>query len=342
MALTSINVRSPWIVDITGVARDTTKVELFIWNDPDSLPGTPTYTLEKPIPSSIITKATYDISPYCRNYINHTSFTAITSDTAAAVEEYCFCTVVEYLNGIAQVSSSLICFDGFGYHSEEMNPTLGNTFLTDGDYQVNSEGGCGAVYYHDNQSVTWEARWTGLQSGGITTITLANEVGFVPYVNNNYLGEGNKLEIIQNSVIKNTYNFREVEECKYDPINCDFVNRYGVWQRIVFFKVSSSNLEMSNTEYNLMPQSTDYDPLDNVRQVFNVNAKETIKCNTGWVYESYSDVIKQLQLSEKIMLDNVPVIIKSKGVKLQKSINDKNINYEVAFSYSAPTLQYNT
>lgn len=341
MAFTSINVRSPRIVDISGTANDTTKVELYIWNDPDSIPVSPTYTLEKPIPSSLITEASYDISPYCRNYINHTSYTEVTADTAAPVEEYCFCTVKEYLNGALQLTTEFIAFDGFGYHSEGENPQQGDEFLTDGTYYVNSTGGCGGVYYHDDQAVTWEAKYTGTISGGTTTITLANEVGYVPYVHNNYLNEGNTLVILRNSVVQNTYVFELIDECKYTPIDCDFVNKHGGWQRIVFFKASSSSIDMMNTEYNLMPQSTTYDVKDNVRQVFNVNAMEKVSCNTGWVPEAYSDVMTQLLMSEKILLDDVPVILDTKSLQLQKSINDKTINYKIDFRYSAPKLNYN-
>jgi hypothetical protein len=341
MAFTSINVRSPRIVDIAGTANQTTKVELFIWNDPDSIPSNPTFTLDKPIPSSIITETSYDISPYCRRYINHTKYTEVTADTAAPVEEYCFCTVKEYLDGVLQLTTEFIAFDGFGYHSEGENPQQGDEFLTDGTYYVNASGNTGGVYYHDDQAVTWEATYTGTTSGGTTTITLANEVGYIPYVHTNYVNEGNTLEIKRNSVVQNTYVFEQIDECKYDIVNCDFVNKHGGWQRLVFFKASRSSLEMTNTEYNLMPQSTSYDVQDNVRSVFNVNAMEKISCNTGWVPEAYSDVMTQLIMSEKVMINDEPVILDTKSIDLQKNINDKNINYKMDFRYSAPKLNYN-
>jgi len=338
---TSINVRSPRIVDIAGTANQSTKVELFIWNDPDSIPSIPTYTLEKPIPSTLITECSYDISPYCKRFISHRSYTEVTSDTVAPVGEYCFCTVKEYLDGVLSLTTEYICFVGYGYHVEGENPQQGDEFLTDGNYYVNASGGCGGVYYHDNQAVTWEAKYTGLQSGATTTITLANEVGYIPYMNSAYIGEGNKLEIIRNSIVQNTYYFYELSECKYTPLNCDFVNKHGAWQRVVFFKASMASFEMQNTEYNLMPSSTTYNIKDNVRKVFNVNGTEKIKVNTGWVFESYSDVMQQLLLSEKILLDDVPVLVDSKSLELQKNINNKNINYKLDFKYSAPKLNYN-
>jgi len=356
MANTPINVRSPRIVTQTGLANDTTKVELFLWNDPDSIPTNPTYTLEKPIPSTLITEAVYDIAPYCRNYIAHQSYMEVTADTASPVGEYCFCSVKVYKNGVLQTGGGsytyeYICFDGYGYQSEGENPpAAGGVFpdgsqvgamLTDGSYYINSVGNSGGVYYHDDQVDTWYAKYTGLQSGATTTVTLGEEVGYVPYIHSSYQGEGNKLEFIRDVTTTNTYYFYELDECKYDAINCDFVNKFGAWQRIIFFKASRSSFEMSNTEYNLMPSDTDYNVLDNVRKVFNVNGMTKISVNTGWVFESYSDVMTQLMLSEKILLDNVPVILDTKSIELQKNINDKNINYKIDFKYAAPKLNYN-
>ena len=348
MANTPINVRSPRIVTQTGVANDTTKVELFLWNDPDSIPANPTYTLEKPIPSTLITEAVYDISPFCRNFITHQSYTEVTADTASPVGEYCFCYVKVYKNGVLQTGGGsytyeYICFDGYGYQSQGMNPSYTGALLSDGSYYIKSGGNSGGVYYHDDQADTWYAKYTGLQSGATTTVTLGEEVGYVPYIHPSYQGEGNKLEFIVGiySIVVSTYYFYELDECKYDAVNCDFVNKFGAWQRIIFFKASRSSFEMSNTEYNLMPSDTDYDVLDNVRKVFNVNGMTKITVNTGWVFEAYSDVITQLMLSEKVLLDNVPVILDTKSVELQKNINDKNINYKIDFKYAAPKLNYN-
>jgi hypothetical protein len=68
---------------------------------------------------------------------------------------------------------------------------------------------------------------------------------------------------------------------------------------------------------------------------------DKITVNTGWVFESYSEVMKQLLLSEKILLDDKPVNVDTKSLELQKNINNRNINYNLSFKYSNPTLNYN-
>jgi hypothetical protein len=99
---------------------------------------------------------------------------------------------------------------------------------------------------------------------------------------------------------------------------------------------------MNSNEYNLMPSSTTYNVKDNVRKAFNINGNDKITVNTGWVFESYSETITQLMLSEKILLDDVPVLVTTKSFNKQTGLNNKNINYKLEFKNSAPKLNYNT
>lgn len=343
---TPIKVRSPYIVEVTGTINDTTKVELFLWNDPSSVPANPNYTLEKPINSTVVTQASYDISPYIREFITHASYTEVNADTAAPVGEYCYCNTKVYKNGVLQTgggsyTEELICFDGYGYFADGQNPTQPNAMLTEGTYYVEDQGNTGGVYYTTEPSGTWEVKWTGLETATTSTVSISNTVGYVPYIPTALKWEKVKLEFLESSVVQYTYNFIPVCEPKYTTINCDFVNKHGAWQRLVFFKASKDSFEMMNTEYNLMADDTDYSLTQNRRQVFNVNAKEKITCNTGWVLESYKEVIKELMLSEVVRLDNVPVILDTKSVDLKKSINENVINYEMSFRYAYDALNYN-
>jgi hypothetical protein len=339
-APSAIFVRSPRIVEISGTASQTTRVELFLWNDPGSVPASATYTLSKPIPTSQVTSTYYDISPYCREYIAHSTHTEIAADTAAAVGEYCWVTVKTYKNNALQATSTYMVFDGFGYYEDGYNPSNGDVLLTEGTYYVSDTEAVGSLFYYDDGTYTWEAKYTSYDTG-TTTVVLANTVGHVPLIHTSYIGDGgNKLQLYENSILQKTFEIVEVCESRYTIMECDFVNKFGVWQRLIFFKASQVNMTMDNKEYNLMPTSVNYTVTDATRQTFNINAKESVTCNTGWVVEGYSEVIKELLLSERILLNNEPVNVKSKSVKLQKSINDKTINYSIEFDYAHQMLNY--
>jgi hypothetical protein len=88
------------------------------------------------------------------------------------------------------------------------------------------------------------------------------------------------------------------------------------------------------TPYNLLPDSVDYNPKRPQTASLNVNGKQGIKLNTGWVPENYSELIQDLLLSETILLDDVPVEIKTQSTDIKTSLKDRNINYEMDFEYA--------
>ena len=59
-----------------------------------------------------------------------------------------------------------------------------------------------------------------------------------------------------------------------------------------------------------------------------------IRVNTDWVSESYKEVIRQLMLSEKILIDEKPAKLNTKNTELFKSINTKLINYQLEFDFA--------
>jgi len=65
----TIYARSPFLVRIGQTSQVSTKLELFIWNNYDTEPITPTITLSKNIPSLTQIDCEYDISPYIREKI---------------------------------------------------------------------------------------------------------------------------------------------------------------------------------------------------------------------------------------------------------------------------------
>jgi hypothetical protein len=78
----------------------------------------------------------------------------------------------------------------------------------------------------------------------------------------------------------------------------------------------------------------DYDTLVGQRKSFNVNGKKTIKVNTDWVSEDFKEVVKQLMLSERILLNSLPVKLNTQSTELFQSINTKMINYQMEFEFA--------
>jgi hypothetical protein len=79
---------------------------------------------------------------------------------------------------------------------------------------------------------------------------------------------------------------------------------------------------------------TNYSTLEGQTKSFNTNGKSSIKVNTDWVNESYNDLLKQLMLSERILINSLPATLKTQSTELFKNINTKMINYQLEFEFS--------
>jgi hypothetical protein len=242
-----------------------------------------------------------------------------------------------------QVGSTQTHFglDGYGLYLDGGNPALGNYLLSSSTYTYNydllGEYGWLTLYTGSGNSV----KYTNLATGGSSTTGLTNNVWRdIPRVRSGYAADGNRLEIIDGSSnVLFSATFVPKQECKYTPVQIDFVNKFGAWQREWFFKASYNGLNVENTEYNLMPVTyPSYDTKEGQRKVFNANGKETIRVNTDWVSESFNEVIKQIMLSERILIDKKAAKLNTKSVDLKKSINSSLISYEMEFEYAFDTI----
>ena len=345
--MANINARSPYIVTINETGQIETKLEIYLWNGSGSMPVSPQYTLSKFIPSSNNPATYYDISPYIREYISHASLQTITTIISATPSTQ-WCNIG--LKLFKKVSTSFIQvgttqthfgLDGYGFYLDGANPALGNYLLSEGTYTYNydlsGEYGWVTLYTGSGNSV----RYTNLSTSATSVSLLPNnEWRDIPRVRSGNYADGNTFEIIDGSLnVLYTATFVPKEECKYTPIQIDFVNKFGAWQREWFFKASYNGLNVENTEYNLMPNTYPaYDTKEGQRKVFNANGKETLKVNTDWVSESFNEVVKQMMLSERILIDKKAAKLNTKSIDLKKSINTSLISYEMEFEYAFDTI----
>lgn len=347
--MANIFTRSPYLIRIAESGQNGSKVELFISNT-TSFSATPQYTLSKLIPASNNIETLYDISSYIQEYISHNACS--TSGDAQAVtptSQYANVRVKRYKLVGSTYSATATdaqvdykAFNGYGYYEDNVNFDLGDYGLDSvfNHYYLPTQY---AGKIRINVGANFTVRYTNLSTGTPTTLVLGATANVfdIPRVRTANVNDGNIVEVLNaSSVPQASYGFLPIEECKYTPVIIDFVNRYGAWQREFFFKASNDTLSVENTEYNLMQtfttvsSVTTYNALEGQRETFNTNGKKSIKVNTGWVYENWKDVLKQIMLSERILIDNKPAKINTKSTELFKSINTKQINYTLDFEFT--------
>ena len=349
--------KSPYIITVNEAGQIGSKVEVFMYATGASVPTYPQYTLSKLISSSTSPSTYYDISPYINEYINYNSYTINTSTVNLSTNTSLYTNVV--LKKYKLIGSTYTLFEtiahtafkGYALEEDGINIDYGQYLLDEGTYYYQYDSTktsatlpAGDMIFKSIYNIPTNTYMTCVYTDLVTGATTTNNYTSTDWktiyrVHPTYWANGNKLEIkayeFGDLVSTKTYYFKPKDECKYMPVILDFINRYGSWQREFLFKASIDSLNVENQSYKAFKSvPTTFNEQESLNNTFNTNGTLSIKCNTGWVDESFKQTIKELMLSDRILINNRPAILKTKQVELQKNINNRNINYSLDFDFA--------
>ena len=312
-----IFVRSPYFIEVNETNQLNAKIEVYLWNKGTSEPTTPNYTFSKNIPSENQRELSWNVANLAKEFIKPIAPVTVLVPTEEDVKCWCYMRVVSYSDDVEVNDETFVCLNGFTSYSDGYNQSttdlivpLFNTSIKNyvKDFDTNYVSFFLEVENYDTSydylDVTEPAIW--------------------------------KFPILQATENVESFNFNTEQVCepKYTPVICTFINRFGGWQFLTFFKASLESIETDYKEFSLLPSNINYNVLQGQRKRFNHQGKKTIKCNTGWVDENYFELIEDLLLSEVVLLDNKPAVVKSKSSEKKTHLKDKNINYEIEFEYN--------
>ena len=316
-----IFIRSPYFIEVDEAGQTGAKIEIFLWNKGTTEPIIPNYTLTKNIASASQTLVSWNVANYAKEYIKPIAPVTVSVPTEENVNTWCYMRVVSYSNDVEVNDETFVCLNGYtnyldGYNQSTTDSVvpLFNTLIKNyvKDFDTNYVSFFLEPFYYDS-------------SQGFINVT-ESAIWKFPITQEN--------ESIDSEFDVFLFNSEQLCEPKYTPITCKFINRFGGWQFLTFFKANSSSIDVTSKDFDMLPSSINYNVLQGQKRVFNSQGKQKIKCNTGWVDENYFDLIQDLLLSETVLLDNKPVIVKSQSSEYKTNIKDKNINYEIEFEYN--------
>jgi hypothetical protein len=321
-----IFIRSPYFIEIDEAGQTGAKIEIFLWNKGTTEPTTPNYTLTKNIASASQTLISWNVANYAKEFIKPIAPVVPSSvPTEESSNTWCYMKIKTYklvtstetllntetfvcLNGYTQYSG------GYNYSTEAVAVLLANENIK---IQKIGKSYVNVFFEPSNYDIN-----------EINYIFSERSLYKIPLTSD-------EIEIAENIAgLLFTINSEQPCEVKYTPITCTFINRFGGWQFLTFFKANSSSIDVTSKDFNMLPSSINYNVLQGQKRVFNSQGKQKIKCNTGWVDENYFDLIQDLLLSETVLLDSKPVIVKSQSSEYKTNLKDKNINYEIEFEYN--------
>jgi hypothetical protein len=155
-----------------------------------------------------------------------------------------------------------------------------------------------------------------------------------------------------------TVEIRCIDECKNTPHKISFINKFGVMQDIWFFarkkdSISSDRQKYKKTILSTTGSNTIYD-ISSHQQVYLENqGRESFIMDTGYIHESYNEVIKELIVSEFVYIHDesrlsptnssynlaIPVTVASTSVGFKENKYEKLINYQIEFQVDSEFIQ---
>jgi hypothetical protein len=356
-----VEIRSPFIIQIDEPTQLGSRIEIFIWQNGDTEPTTPTYTLSKPIPTTSQRLTSYNVSNFVKeyvdniapNYVNYPGFDDNNNFALFRVKRYwdnagvftlLDSEVYVGVNGFTNYMDGLQT-----YHQTPIkilfNPEIKNNYQIQSNYPVDTIQYLNVLVEFQNLDDIFSVVYNKI-GGGYSAPVVFSNLGIILFkipislakIDNNFV-DGCEIVLTftpdgGSPIVFPTIYTYPICEPKYSPVLCDFINRHGGWQTLTFYKAQTNNVTAKSDEYKFMPKEVNYNPLRGQRKSFNITGSQNVILNTGWVDENYSELITDLLLSETILLDRKPVNLKTQSSELKTKLKNRMINYTMEFEYN--------
>ena len=275
-------------------------------------------------------------------------------------------------------TNGFIGLDGYGYFEEGANPTLSTTALQSNNSIIALDDNLFRVpvFVAGTESVSLLYKGEVKQTIDLSSASVDETTEQIRYISANSTGSGDvSYDSFQERVLNDSGTFegssclsefldsisiglidevyvasasgvevfkvKTLEECLYTPIKVTFVNKFGAFQDLIFFKKSIDKTSVKGEEFKtaVFDQATlTYKTYQHQRTQFMVQGTDSITMNTGYISEDYNQVIEQLMLSEQVWSTFItdseevrPLVPKTKSFTHKTQLNDKLIDYTIEF-----------
>ena len=283
-------------------------------------------------------------------------------------------------------SKHAIAFRGYGENIDGINPELSKSLLISNEiihnrcgdslaipvYTDNSQGVVQVNYYEDGSELD------ELYYGTANAFTVAQSIRLNPALDdiiridktadtasdsdNTINSSPIPISSTEFSYLTRNGERRQVpieciSECNQPHHKVSFINKFGVMQDMWFFARKKENISSERQKYKRtkleIANGVTYSKSAHQNVYLENQGKEKFTMNTGFIHESYNEVIKQLLVSEYVyMYDTnafsptnalsflaVPVNVASSEVSMKNRLNDKLIEYTLEFEADSDFIQ---
>ena len=324
-----------------------------------------TFTLQKK-PLTGEDSVSFDISELVNDFIEQKFInnTPLTGYNVSADTQSVWVTVVTSARESdgtiigSTTTTNYLAQEGYNDFKDGVNYTTEPTAMISGNYIQYNKGDY--IYLPVNvervNSVNFKYNGSSISTYGVSDDGNANQkVDYSYYLTAQEIDE---IEITYDTTQTESITVKEIEECKYPVHKIVFLNRWGAFQDLFFFKKSVESLESRSENFNRSifqarqvyyteregecEENYNYNVYSttaHAKKTFNANATESISLNTGFVPESMNPYFEELMVSEYVWLIDendvvYPVNLKDSSFTYKTGLNDRLINYTMNFEKS--------
>jgi len=324
-----------------------------------------TFTLQKK-PLTGEDSVSFDISELVNDFIEQKFInnTPLTGYNVSADTQSVWVTVVTSARESdgtiigSTTTTNYLAQEGYNDFKDGVNYTTEPTAMISGNYIQYNKGDY--IYLPVNvervNSVNFKYNGSSISTYSVSDNGNANQkVDYSYYLTAQEIDE---IEITYDTTQTESITVKEIEECKYPVHKIVFLNRWGAFQDLFFFKKSVESLESRSENFNRSifqarqvyyterqgecEENYNYNVYSttaHAKKTFNANATESISLNTGFVPESMNPYFEELMVSEYVWLIDendvvYPVNLKDSSFTYKTGLNDRLINYTMNFEKS--------
>jgi len=278
-----------------------------------------------------------------------------------------------------------LAFRGFGGINDGINPELSKDLMISNSVVHNlcgqkttvpfytREDGVTKVRYFDNSSETGSIITGSAEEYTISQSTIINTSENVITIDKTHTvfsdsdssSDSSELPIGTDEIKYTTANGEEksilvkcIDECKNIPHKISFINKFGVMQDIWFFAKRKDSISSDREKYkknilDIGSNGASYNESSHQNVYLENQGRELITMNTGFIDESYGEVMKELIVSEFVYISHrfkrsptnpayplaIPITVNTNSLDMKTQRDDKLINYELQFEMDSEFIQ---
>ena len=373
MAIQKVNINTPIYIKIANSTLASCQLTIAIYTGAFQTSPTTTYTLRKNEVADN-NYVIFEIGELIKDYIDYDFNGTFGNNGINLWVQTTATPFNSSNTALDAVTTIMMAFDGYGYFedgfttvsttnsatTQTLNAFKGDTMLLQSNSKIirktsevlkipvvaNMSVNSGSDTFTGAQTVTFKNGSSTVSSVTIST-GVANTSGMIEYATSTtatitsvVVTDGSKSQTLE--VIEDTCK-------KFDNVEVYFINKQGAIQRANFFLKSTQTLNVTKETFksNTLTTAANYSKNNHQYKTRNINSRQSLTINSGYVPDDFNQLIEEIYVSSRVWINGAaiggdanvrviyyPVIVESKSVTFQTSLNDRLANYQLQLIYA--------